>query len=38
LSDGIKPKRSDGQFGTKPAVPAVPSTKKGSIGSPQPET
>ena len=38
LSDGIKPKRSDGQFGTKPAVPAVPSTKKGSIGSPQPES
>ncbi|MDG1666445.1 MAG: ATP-dependent zinc metalloprotease FtsH [Hellea sp.] len=38
LSDGIKPKRPDGQFGTKPAVPAVPSTKKGSIGSPQPES
>jgi cell division protease FtsH len=32
LSDGIKPKRTDGKFGTKPAVPAVPSTKKGSIG------
>ena len=38
LSDGIKPKRTDGKFGTKPAVPAVPSTKKGSIGSPQPES
>ena len=38
LSDGIKPKRTDGKFGTKPAVSAVPSTKKGSIGSPQPES
>lgn len=38
LSDGIKPRRTDGKFGTKPAVPAVPSTKKGSIGSPQPES
>lgn len=38
LSDGIKPKRTDGKFGAKPAVPAVPSTKKGSIGSPQPES
>jgi cell division protease FtsH len=38
LSDGIKPKRTDGKFGTKPEVAAVPSTKKGSIGSPQPES
>ena len=38
LSDGIKPKRYDGKGGSKPEVSAVPSTKKGALGNPQPES
>ena len=38
LSDGIKPKRYDGKGGSKPEVSAVPSTKKGTLGNPQPES
>ena len=37
LSDGIKPKRPDGTKGTKPAVSAVPTTKKKPLGDAQPE-
>ena len=39
LSDGIKPKRPDSSGGSKPAVAAVPTTKKAKpIGGAQPET
>jgi len=38
LSDGIKPKRPDGARGSKPAVAAVPTTKKKPLGDAQPET
>jgi len=37
LSDGIKPKRPDGARGSKPAVAAVPTTKKKPLGDAQPE-
>lgn len=37
LSDGIKPKRPDGTKGAKPAVSAVPTTKKKPLGDAQPE-
>jgi cell division protease FtsH len=37
LSDGIKPKRPDGARGSKPAVSAVPTTKKKPLGDAQPE-
>ena len=37
LSDGIKPKRPDGTKGSKPAVSAVPTTKKKPLGDAQPE-
>ena len=37
LSDGIKPKRPDGAKGSKPAVSAVPTTKKKPLGDAQPE-
>ena len=37
LSDGIKPKRPDGTRGSKPAVSAVPTTKKKPLGDAQPE-
>ena len=37
LSDGIKPKRPDGAKGSKPAVAAVPTTKKKPLGDAQPE-
>ncbi len=37
LSDGIKPKRPDGAKGSKPAVSAVPTTKKKPLGGAQPE-
>lgn len=38
LSDGIKPKRPDGARGSKPAVAAVPTTKKKPLGDAQPES
>jgi len=37
LSDGIKPKRPDGARGSKPAVSAVPTTRKKPLGGAQPE-
>ena len=37
LSDGIKPKRPDGANGSKPAVSAVPTTRKKPLGGAQPE-
>jgi len=37
LSDGIKPKRPDGARGAKPAVAAVPTTRKKPLGDAQPE-
>ena len=37
LSDGIKPKRPDGSKGAKPAVSAVPTTRKKPLGGAQPE-
>ena len=37
LSDGIKPKRPDGTKGSKPAVSAVPTTRKKPLGGAQPE-
>ena len=37
LSDGIKPKSPDGTKGAKPAVSAVPTTKKKPLGDAQPE-
>jgi len=37
LSDGIKPKRPDGAKGAKPAVSAVPTTRKKPLGGAQPE-
>ena len=37
LSDGIKPKRPDGARGSKPAVAAVPTTRKKPLGGAQPE-
>ena len=37
LSDGIKPKRPDSTKGSKPAVSAVPTTRKKPLGGAQPE-